>query len=71
MVERIIASIAAEGTKIVMATHDLGQARRLAGDIVFLAQGRVVEHTAAAHFFHQPRTEAARRFISGDLVLTV
>ena len=39
------------GVKVVMATHDLGQARRLAGDIVFLANGALVEQAPAATFF--------------------
>jgi tungstate transport system ATP-binding protein len=71
LVEEIITSIAAEGTKIVMATHDLGQARRLAGDIVFLVMGRLVEHAGAVDFFRRPKTEAGRKYIAGDLVLTV
>lgn len=66
-VEGIISGIAASGTKIVMTTHDLGQARRLAGDIVFLHRGRVTERTAAHDFFHQPQSDAARAFVQGDL----
>ena len=68
-VEDIITNVAAAGVKIVMATHDLGQARRLAGDIVFLVKGRLVEHAAADAFFARPATEAARRFLAGDLVI--
>jgi tungstate transport system ATP-binding protein len=68
-VEDILARIAAAGVKIVMATHDLGQARRLAGDVVYLAQGRLVEHTPVHTFFSNPKTESARRFLAGDLVL--
>jgi tungstate transport system ATP-binding protein len=68
-VEDIITRIAADGVKIVMATHDLGQARRLAGDIVFLAKGRLVEHAPAARFFQAPASETARRFLAGDLVI--
>jgi tungstate transport system ATP-binding protein len=68
-VEDIIARIASEGVKIVMATHDLGQARRLAGDIVFLAGGRIVERGASPQFFTSPSTDAARHFLAGDLVL--
>ncbi len=68
-IEDVIAAIAASGVKIVMATHDLGQARRLAGDVVFLVKGRLVEHAPGSSFFHQPTTEAARRFLAGDLVL--
>lgn len=66
-VEGIIESIAATGTKIVMTTHDLGQARRLAGDIVFLHRGRVAERTPATDFFNQPQSEAAHAFLQGDL----
>jgi tungstate transport system ATP-binding protein len=68
-VEDIIARIAAEGIKIVMATHDLGQARRLAGDVVFLARGRVVERGASPQFFISPSTDEARRFLAGELVI--
>ena len=68
LVEDIIARVAASGVKVVMATHDLGEARRLAGDVVFLVRGRVVEHAPAARFFSTPASEAARRFLAGDLV---
>jgi tungstate transport system ATP-binding protein len=68
-VEDIITRIASEGVKIIMATHDLGQARRLAGDVVFLAGGRIVERGASPQFFTSPSTDAARRFLAGDLVL--
>ena len=68
-VEDIIMSIAASGVKIVMATHELGQARRLAGDIIFLACGRLVERAAADHFFNTPQTAEATAFLRGDLVI--
>ena len=68
-VEDIITRTAAGGVKIVMATHDLGQARRLAGDIVFLANGVLVEHTPAAAFFDAPATPEAKRFLAGELVI--
>ena len=68
-VEDIIAAAAAGGIKIVMATHDLGQARRLAGDIIFLVAGLVVERASAAQFFASPATEQARSFLAGDLVI--
>ena len=69
LVEDIISAVAESGVKVVMATHDLGEARRLAGDIVFLVGGRLVEHAPAARFFAAPASEAARRFLAGDLVL--
>lgn len=68
-IEDIVAHIVEQGVKVVMSTHDLGQARRLAGDVVFVLRGRVAEHAPSAMFFSAPSTEAARRFIAGDLVL--
>ena len=68
-VEDIVRDVAASGVKIVMATHDIGQARRLAGDIVFLARGRLMELAEAAQFFHAPATAEAAAFLRGDLVI--
>ena len=68
-VEDIVRVTAASGVKIVMATHDLGQARRLAGDIVFLVRGRLVEHAPAEQFFSAPATPEGDAFLRGDLVI--
>ena len=68
-VEDIVRAVAAAGVKIVMATHDIGQARRLAGDIVFLARGRLVESALAHRFFSSPATGEAAAFLRGDLVI--
>jgi tungstate transport system ATP-binding protein len=68
-VERMVAAIKDRGTKIVLTTHDLGQARRLADEVVFLHRGRLVEQGPAARFFDQPQSEQARAFLAGDLVL--
>jgi tungstate transport system ATP-binding protein len=68
-VEDIVRTVAAAGVKIVMTTHDLGQARRLAGDVVFLVGGRLVEHAPADHFFTSPATPEAEAFLRGDLVM--
>lgn len=66
-VERIVADIAADGTKIVMTTHDLGQARRLADEILYLDRGRLVEAAPAGAFFDHPVSESARAFVKGEL----
>lgn len=66
-VERIIGEIAATGCKIVMSTHNLGQARRLADEIVFLHSGRVSEYTPASVFFRAPRSVEADTYIRGEL----
>ncbi len=68
-VEDIVARIAESGVKIVMTTHDLGQARRLASEVVFLAKGRLVEQAPVQTFFSSPSTDEARRFLAGDLVI--
>jgi tungstate transport system ATP-binding protein len=67
--EDLIRTIAARQIKVVMATHDLGEARRLAGDVVLLHRGRLVEAGAAQEFFETPRTDDARRFLAGELLL--
>lgn len=66
-VEGIIESISRSGTKIVMTTHDLGQAKRLAGDVIFLQRGEIAERTPASEFFKRPSSAAARAFLQGDL----
>jgi tungstate transport system ATP-binding protein len=68
-VEDIILMAAQSGTKIVMASHDLGQVRRLAGDVVFLARGCLCEQASAEAFFDRPSSSEAAAFIRGDLVL--
>lgn len=68
MVEHLIAATAARGVKIILSTQDLAQARRLAGDIIFLHRGRMFEATAAERFFSNPETDAARRFLAGELL---
>lgn len=68
-VEDIVARVAKSGVKIVMTTHDLGQARRLASEVVFLAKGRLVERAPVEAFFTKPATDEARRFVAGELVI--
>jgi tungstate transport system ATP-binding protein len=57
------------GIKLVMSTHDLGEARRLAGEIVLLHRGRLIETGAASSFFNIPQTGEARAFIAGELLI--
>jgi tungstate transport system ATP-binding protein len=68
-IEDIIRAVSARGVKVVMSTHDLGQAKRLAGNIALLHRGRVAEEAPAAEFFSSPRTTEARRFIAGELLV--
>jgi tungstate transport system ATP-binding protein len=68
-IEDIVHSITKLGVKVVMSTHDLGQAKRLAGDIVLLHRGRLIETGPAQEFFASPRTPEARKFIAGELLV--
>ena len=68
IIEATILGLAGDGITVVMSTHDLGQARRLAERVVFLHRGRVVEEGAAAAFFAAPRTREARAFLAGELL---
>jgi len=66
--EAAIGRLAREGVKVVMATHDLAQARRMADEILFLHGGRLLEQTPAAEFFRSPRSAEARRFLEGGVL---
>ncbi len=67
-IETILQDAQTDGTRIVMATHDMGQARRLASDVVFMVGGLVHEMAPAAEFFDAPKTRKARAFVNGDIV---
>ena len=67
-VEQIIADIHARGTTIVMTTHNLVQAKRLADDILFMHAGRLTERTPAQEFFAAPRSTEAAAFLEGERI---
>jgi tungstate transport system ATP-binding protein len=66
-IEKGIADMNASGTKIVLVTHNLGQARRLGDEILFLHQGRIAESAPADRFFRQPQSREAAQFLEGEL----
>lgn len=67
-IETILTDAASAGTRIVMATHNIGQARRLASEVMFVCGGKVLETTPADEFFNQPKTPEALAFINGEIV---
>ena len=67
-IESLIASTRDKGVKIVLVTHDVGQARRLGGEIIFLNKGRIAETGPASAFFSKPESRAARQFLAGEIV---
>lgn len=66
-IESIIESIHASGTKIVMVTHNLGQARRLFDEVIFIDRGRIAERSSVEAFFARPQTAQADAFLKGEL----
>jgi tungstate transport system ATP-binding protein len=68
-VEDALRAVAGRGVKIVISTHDLGTARRLAGDVILLHRGMIIEHSPSELFFREPKTEEGRRFQAGDLLI--
>jgi len=68
-IERIVAEARERGVRVVFVTHDVGQARRMADDVIFLHRGGVAEHAAAARFFPRPDSRAARDFLDGRIVV--
>ncbi|WP_299884761.1 ATP-binding cassette domain-containing protein [uncultured Ruegeria sp.] len=68
MIERMVLRASKKGVRIVMVTHDIGQARRLASDVVMMQAGNVVEHGPARQVLTAPKTEASRRYLAGGLI---
>src|SRR4051794_28582376 len=66
-IEALIRAFDAAGTKVVMATHNLGQARRLGDEVLFIHQGRLVERAPVDQFFSNPASAEAAAFIKGEL----
>jgi tungstate transport system ATP-binding protein len=66
-IESIVQSIHASGTKIVMITHNLGQAQRLGDEVLFVDRGRIAERAPVERFFRNPATADAEAFLKGEL----
>lgn len=67
-IEELLSGLVAEGITVMMSTHDLGQARRLADRVLFLHRGRLVEDAPANTFFAGPQSSEARAFLAGELL---
>ena len=68
-IERIILRARERGVKVILVTHDTGQARRMADEVVFLHRGRILEHVPADEFFPEPATSEARDYLNGRIVV--
>ncbi len=68
-IEDLVRGYRANGHKVVLVTHDIGQARRLADDVIFMSAGRIVEQAPAQDFFDTPQSTQAKAFLAGQLLL--
>jgi tungstate transport system ATP-binding protein len=69
VIEDVVHTVSERGIKVVMSTHDIAEARRIAGDIIMLHHGRVIETGAAVSFFAAPKTGEAKKFLVGELLV--
>lgn len=67
-IERLLRQAVQEGTCVLLVTHDVAQAKRLADEVIFLHRGRVLEQTPAASFFDRPRSPEAAAYLAGELL---
>ena len=68
-IESLIRTAHHQGAKIILVTHDIGQARRIADEVVFVHRGQIAEHTPSSEFFQRPQSEPARAYLEGQIVL--
>ncbi len=67
-IEEVIVAFHAAGTRIIMTTHDLGQAKRIGDEVMFMHRGRLLEFSSAEKFFDRPQNDLARAFLRGELL---
>jgi tungstate transport system ATP-binding protein len=65
--EAALGQIAEGGVKVILSTHDIAQARRIAATILFFSEGKLAEQGPAEAFFAAPSSDAARRYLAGQL----
>ena len=69
IIEKLIQQATRQHIKSIFISHDIGQARRLSADVIFLNRGLVIEYSDAAPFFFAPHSDEAKAFLSGEIVL--
>jgi len=69
VIEQCLRSAIEEGLTVVMVSHDQGQVKRMANEVLLLHKGQVIEHTTRQRFFEQPRSVLTQRWIAGELLV--
>tara|TARA_B100000003_G_scaffold83449_1_gene74780 strand:- start:669 stop:1394 length:726 start_codon:yes stop_codon:yes gene_type:complete len=67
-IEQIIKEEAVAGKKIILVTHNITQAKRLGQDIVFIYEGKVLEHQKASKFFNHSKIKEINQFLKGEII---
>jgi len=70
-VEALLAGFAADGMTLVMSTHNLGQAKRLASRVVYLEDGEIHADLPTAQFFNGRLQGRAQQFLKGEMAWTI
>lgn len=70
IIEELIRQSTDAGVKTLFVSHDVGQAKRLASDVLFLHRGRLIEHSDAHTFFTEPKSKEAQAYLNGELLLS-
>ena len=69
IIEGLIQDFTEYGGKTIFVSHDIGQAKRLGSEIIFIHKGRVVEHSDADRFFNNPKSNEAKAYLNGQLIV--
>ncbi|HAN80439.1 MAG TPA: ABC transporter ATP-binding protein [Gammaproteobacteria bacterium] len=69
IIEQLIQDFTGRGGKVIFVSHDIGQAKRLGSEIVFLHKGKVMEHSIASDFFNNPASEEAKAYLKGHIII--
>lgn len=67
-IEAILKDTRNKGTRILISTHNIGQAKRLADEVLFVAGGEICEYSSANTFFENPQSQQAQAYLRGDIV---
>ncbi|WP_321336218.1 ATP-binding cassette domain-containing protein [Breoghania sp.] len=68
-IEALVLEAARAGTRVLFVSHDRGQVRRLADDVIFMHAGKIAERSSADAFFENPKSPLARHFLEGGLLV--
>ncbi|MDX1668467.1 MAG: ATP-binding cassette domain-containing protein [Limnobacter sp.] len=69
LIERMVREVSAQGVKIILVTHDQGQAKRLSDEVIFLHQGRNIESNITSQFLNDPTSRLAKAYLKGELLI--